>query len=99
MMRQKKSYLNHAKIKKYAFLFPCPFQINLLNIHKNVFILISSSNLLLVCLLQSYHKNVEGVHNVLNPSDLTFLCYRVSLCFILYLKRTKNKHDRIYFKL
>ena len=46
-------------------------QTKLLNIHNNLFVLFSSSNLLLVCLLQSLYKRGMGVYKVFNSNDLT----------------------------
>ena len=52
--RKEESYLNYTTIIKYAFCFIF-FSSDKLAKHasKNVFVLFSSSNLLLVCLLQS----------------------------------------------
>ena len=65
-------------------------QINLLNIHKNVFVLFSSFNLLLVCLLQSEHRRGLDFYNLFNSSDLTLLFDLVPVFFILYLRKTKK---------
>ena len=62
-------------------------QINLLNIHKNVFVLFSSFNLLLVCLLQSIGLDF---YNIFNSSDLTLLFDLVPVFFIHYLRKTKK---------
>ena len=65
-------------------------QINLLNIHKNVFVLFSSFNLLLVCPLQSEHRRGLDFYNIFNSSDLTLLFDLVPVFFILYLRKTKK---------
>ena len=65
-------------------------QINLLNIHKIVFVLFSSFNLLLVCLLQSEHRRGLDFYNIFNSSDLTLLFDLVPVFFILYLRKTKK---------
>ena len=66
-------------------------QINLLNIHKNVFVLFSSFNLLLVCLLQSEHRRGLDFYNIFNSSDLTLLFDLVPVFFILYLRKKSVK--------
>ena len=58
-----------------------------------------SANLLLVCLLQSYHKRYMGVYKVFNSSDLMLLFYKDYFCFILDQRRTNSKHNCVYFKL
>ena len=82
---------------KMRFLFPCLFiyhQINLLNIHKrNCLFYFSSSNLLLVV---CYNHSTKGVWVFIKYSILViwryyFIIYRVYFCFILDLRRTKNK--------
>ena len=99
---KEESYLNYATIIKMlsVSIFSKNFyQINLLNIHKKMFVLFSSSNLLLVCLLQSWHKRNVGVYKVFNSNDLTLLFYSVYLYFILDLRRDNKKHNCTYFKL
>ena len=50
----------------------------------------SSSNLLLVCLLQSEHKRGLDFYNIFNSSDLTLLFDLVPVFFIFYLRKTKK---------
>ena len=64
-------------------------QINLLN-KVNVFTLFSSSNLLLVCLLQSEHRRDVDLYNKFSSSDLTLLFNVVPVFFILYPRKTKK---------
>ena len=88
------------KHNKIRFLFPCVFifhQINLLIIHKIVFVLFSTSNLTLICLLQSQHKSGVGV-KVFNSDDLTLLFHSFYLHFIIDLRRNNNKRNYVYFK-
>ena len=89
-MKHKKIYL-----ERICFLFLCLFilhQTNLLNIHKMMclfcFDLLTYSQF--VCYNHSRKRGV-GVYKVVNSSDLT-LFYRVKFCFLLDLRRTKNKH-------
>ena len=56
-------------------------------------VLFSSSNLLLVCLL------TMGVYKPCNSTDLMLSFFKVYLCFPLNLRRTKNKHNCVYFIL
>ena len=74
-------------------------QINLINIYKNLFLLFSSTNLLLVCLLQSQHKRGMDADKVFSFNDLTSLLYSVYLCFILDLRRDNSKYNCAYFQL
>ena len=62
-------------------------------------VLFLSSNLLLACLLQSWHKRGVSVYKVFNSNDLTVFSYRFYLYFILDLRRDNNKHNWAYFKL
>ena len=58
---------------------------------------VSSSNLLLACLLQSKQNRGVGVYKVFNPTVLTLLFYRINLCFPLDVRRTKNKQRAAHF--
>ena len=77
-------YFSSYKIAKYA-LKKC--------------VLFSSSNLLLVCLLQKQQKRCMGVYKPCNSTDLMLSFFKVYLCFPLNLRRTKNKHNCVYFIL
>ena len=96
-----KSDSNYTNVIK-CFLFPCLFifyQLKLPNIHKKCFVLFSSSNLIVACLLKSQHKKGMGVYKVFSSGDLTLMFYGVYLRFNIGLRRTKNKHNCAYFKL
>ena len=95
------SYLNYIILIKYAFFLLTFFifhQINLLNIHKKC-VLFSSSNFLLVFLLQTQHKRGMSVYKIFNSNYLILLFYSVYLCFIFDLRRDNSKHNYAYFRL
>ena len=65
-----RNWLNYTTNNKMCFLLPFFFIFNqkyLPNIHEIMFALFSSSNLLLVWLLQLQHKRDMGVYKVLIP--------------------------------
>ena len=96
-------YLNYRTVITYIlsvslFFYFSSDKLNKL-IEKNVFILFSFSNLILVSLLQSWQKRTVGVYKVFNSNHLTLLFYSVYLYFILDLTRGIKKHNCPYFKL